>query len=238
MVDAGQILYDDTFLKISCLPSASDSVVLCFTGIGHSLGGLDVQQTEFTGTSLRLGMPVFITDKTRSWGNKIDLAQVAQIIAPVTAGKSVVALGNSMGAFLAIAASSVLNLRHVFAFAPQFSVDPAVVPDEARWKKYRDHIMDFRIPSLERRFAPACQYDIFVGDDPLEKMHWEKFPHAPNIRCFIVPNTQHDVALEMKARGHLQTILADCKDPDLSAANLAERYGYILRDHAASGHPF
>lgn len=223
------MLHEDAFVKISCLPSDVDSVVLCFTGIGHSLGGIDVQQQEFTGTGLRLGMPVFVTDKTRSWGNKLDFVQIAKIIAPVISQKRVVALGNSMGAFLAIAASSVLPIQHVFAFAPQFSVDPSVVPDEKRWTKYRDHITEFRIPSLEGRFSMQCRYDIFVGDDPVEEMHWKHVPFGSNIRCFIIPDTHHDVALEMKSRNHLQTIMADCMDPALLEADIAGRYGYRVR---------
>lgn len=180
MTKTAQILHEDAFLKISCLPSEGENIVLCFTGIGHSLGGLDVQQPEFAGTGLRLGMPVFVTDKTRSWGNRIDFVQVAQILGPFMARKSVFALGNSMGAFLAIAASVELPIRHVLAFAPQFSVDPAIVPDEIRWKKYRDHITQFRIPSLAGRFRPDCHYDIFVGDDPVEEMHWRNIPVSTN----------------------------------------------------------
>ena len=229
MADIIEILYENPTLKLSYIPSQTENAVLCFTGIGHSLGGIDVQQSEFAGTGQQLGTPVFVTDKTRSWGNRIDFVELQERLQPLIAGKTLFALGNSMGAFLAIAASTVLPIQRVFAFAPQFSVDPSIVPDEARWTKYRDTIKEFRISSLAGRFRDDCQYDIFVGDAEVEVMHWRNFPMTENIRCFIIPNTHHDVAKEMKARNHLRTIISDCINPSLTGQEIAQKYDYILR---------
>jgi hypothetical protein len=230
LTDGTKIIYQDEFLKISWIPADSTEIVLCFTGIGHSLGGIDIQQQEFAGTGLRLGTPVFITDKTRSWGNRVDFELVKGVLQPIIQSKSVIALGNSMGAFLAIAASTTLQIRQVIAFAPQFSVDPIIMPDETRWMKYRDKITEFRIPSLKNRFSKDCSYYVFVGDDPVERMHWRHIPFKKNIYCFVAPSTHHDVAAGMKSQGILESAIMDCRNPALSESDIAARYGFSIRE--------
>ena len=40
-------LIDNDVLKISVVETSSDHLTLCFTGIGHSYGAIDVQSEEF-----------------------------------------------------------------------------------------------------------------------------------------------------------------------------------------------
>lgn len=223
------VIHEDEFLKVVWRPRDAARVLLCFTGIGHSLGAIPVQQDEFVGTALSYGVPVFIHDKTRSWGNSFSFEQLASILEPLCGGREMSAIGNSMGGFLAVAASSLLPLRRVVAFAPQFSVNPQVLPDERRWMEYRRNIVHYRLPSLEGCFERAEQYFLFSGDTPEEERHWRHFPARANVYNFVRPGTGHDAAVLFKTDGVLSRLISDCFGEELpSAAAMCERYGLRL----------
>jgi hypothetical protein len=223
-----EVLFDDAAMKIEWLPGESDKILLCFTGIGHSMGGLDVQGPEFAGTGLNFGTPVFLYDKKRSWGNALDFDVMARVLAPIVAGRTVVSMGNSMGAFLAIAATQYVPISRCFAFAPQFSVDPTVLPKENRWARYRDQIETFRLPSLAQSFNDTCEYFIFSGATPRERLHWENFPVAGNIHSFILPDSDHDIALDLKASERLNALMQICMTGRPTDRALCRTFGFAL----------
>lgn len=227
-----ETLLDDPTMKIEWLPGTADRIVLCFTGVGHVMGEgeRDAQGREFTGTALRYGTPVFLYDKERSWGSNLDFAQMAEVLAPVIKGREVVSVGNSMGAFLAIAATKHLPISRCFAFGPQFSVDPAVVPREKRWMKYRENIKEYRLSSLAGHFNDSCRYFIFSGATLRERRHWRNFPEAANIFSFILPDSDHDVASDLKASGRLTALLDVCMERDRSRSALCKTFGFRLPD--------
>jgi len=142
------VLFEDSVLKItSRAPEPAPDgrrTLLSFTGVGHGMGGVNVQKAEFFGTGRNFDNLLFLTDKTRSWGNLLDFDDIAARLAPFREGTELSAIGNSMGGFLAIVASRFMPMRRVVSFVPQFSVDPALVPWEFRWKEYREAIREFK----------------------------------------------------------------------------------------------
>lgn len=209
-------LFESATLKIDWLEGPTDSITLCFTGVGHAMGGLDIQRNEFTGTALSIGSPVFITDKTRSWGNSIDFGTISSVLDEIAPDGRRVSIGNSMGAFLAIATSQTLKVNHVLAFAPQYSVSPEIVPNEKRWLKYRNAIREFKIPSLAGQFNLETRYSIFHAEKGEDYRHWTKFPQQPNIANYVVSGSDHDVALHLKEAGALKEIITSCLRNGLS----------------------
>lgn len=163
-------------------------------------------------------------------GNNIDFAKMASVLAPIVAGKNVVSMGNSMGGFLAIAASIHVPINTCFAFAPQFSVDPAVVPNEPRWMRYRTHIEEYTLPSLAGSFNDTCQYYIFSGATEGEWQHWENFPQANNVHSFILPKSDHHVALDLKEAGQLNDVLGICLNGAPKDAEICAKIGFNLPD--------
>lgn len=203
-------LFEDEWARVSLLESDGDLTVLCFTGVGHGMGAINIQREEFVGTGSSFGSMIFITDKTRSWGNALNVERICDLIAPYVAGRELHALGNSMGGFLAVVFSSFLKLQTCVAFVPQFSVKNDIVPEERRWRNFRAQIKAFRFPSLEGHFVPECEYFLFSGAEESERPHWSQFPRLSNVRNIVVEECGHDLAGDLKATGLLYPVIADC----------------------------
>lgn len=224
MLNNIEIVYEDADLLVQAdrsSISSADTILTSFTGIGHGMGGIDIQRIEFAGTARRCGL-IFVTDKNRSWGNNLDPDNLAELLRPMLGEKSVVTIGNSMGGFLALVFASIIGARVAIAFAPQFSVDPAIVPDEPRWMEYRKNVKTFRYPSLAGQLDRAVRYYTINGDTPLEKVHWTRFPTKENIHHFVVSGVGHDVALQLKKAGVLNRLIDDAIDERLTFQSFSD----------------
>lgn len=228
-----RLLHEDAALKVTAIdrPEAR-ALVLCFTGIGHALGGIDTQRAEFVGTMAALGAAAaFVFDKTRGWGNRVDFAKVAEIVAPIAPGARILGLGNSMGGFNAILMSNFAPMEICVAFAPQFSVMPGVVPGETRWRDHVDRIDHFRFPSLDGQFNARTRYVTVNGDDEAERAHWSRFPALPNARHLVVRGLGHEAAAGLKAAGVLGPFLAAAFEGRDPTSALGPRIAWT--DHAS-----
>jgi hypothetical protein len=206
-----ELLHEDANVRLTVARTESEHLTLCFTGVGHAMGGVDVQDEEFHRASSS-ATAVYVIDKHRSWGNRLDFPDIARRLSPLAEGRTVCALGNSMGGFLAILMSRFMPLKSVVAIVPQYSVSKAVVPSENRWDRYVDQIREWRYESLEGSFVPGTHYYVLAGYTPLEARQLDLFPSAPNIHkiYFQGPRFEHNVALELKAAGLLYPVIADC----------------------------
>ncbi|KAA1174686.1 hypothetical protein FWJ25_04660 [Marinobacter salinexigens] len=206
-----KVLLDNDFIKISVRERSSKNVVLCFTGIGHAMGAVDVQGEEFFNIS-SMATTVFIIDKQRSWGNNFDFLELRELLSPYTEGKVVFSLGNSMGGFLSILASKFFDVRSVVAFVPQFSVSPKVVPDERRWRRYVDNIKAWRYESLDGAFLDGVNYYIISAVNDVELIQLKLFPDGDNVRKIIFYGDEfgHNVAAPLKKVGALYGVIDSC----------------------------
>ena len=213
MASGLDILYEDPRLRLAVM-SRQDGhngrTLLSFTGVGHAMGGIDVQRPEFFRTGEAYRHIVFVTDLTRSWGNALDFSLIRDHVAGLTESDTVDALGNSMGGFLALLAPAFLPVRRAVAFAPQFSVHPGLVPWETRWGHYRKAIRDWKYDSLEGRFADTTGYFVFSGDNALDRRQAGLFPVSDNLTMTLLEGFGHDVANDLKQAGVLQELIAAC----------------------------
>lgn len=219
-----ELLHEDGDVRLTVVRAESDHLTLCFTGVGHAMGGVDVQGEEFLRASSG-ATAVFVIDKHRSWGNRLDFPAIAQHIAPLAAGRTVNALGNSMGGFLAILMSRFMALRSVVAIVPQFSVSKAIVPEEDRWDRYVDKIKEWRHESLAGCFVPETDYYVLAGVSAIEARQLNLFPTAPNIHKIFFRGARfnHNVAQELKTAGLLYPVIADCFE-GRPAADIVQRH--------------
>lgn len=225
MNDTIAVLYEDVDLRIHADPASiasASTVLVSFTGIGHGMGGIDVQRIEFSGTAHRHGGLIVVTDKNRSWGNNISSEKLVGLIEPLVRGKTVITIGNSMGGFLALLFAPIIGARLAIAFAPQFSVDASIVPDETRWMEYRKNINSFRYPSLKGRLDKKRTYYTINGATPLEEIHWKRFPVGGNLHHFVVSGIGHDVALQLKKAGILNRVIDDALKEKLDLSSFAD----------------
>ncbi len=205
------------------------SVLLSFTGIGHATGAIDVQKIEFFGTGRSFDNVIFVSDLERTWGNGLDFPAIFTALAPYLEGRRVHAIGNSMGAFLAVVASAHWPIVSVVGFASQFSVSRAVIPEETRWEQYVSRIEVFRIPSLEGYFNDTTDYYLLSGASGKEPLHWSRYPKKVNVRNIVFAGVKHNLAATLKEEGSLPAIIDACFNDRLDIAWLNRTTGYKAR---------
>ena len=142
-----QCLYDRPPLRVDSLSGPSDRLVVAFSSVGHDPDR--APGPEFVASATAQGRPaLFVSDASRSWANAPDFADAlrAGLAALPAPPRQMLAIGQSMGAFAALAAATVLDFDAVLAFGPQFSVDPRIMPQETRWARWTQAIATFRHP--------------------------------------------------------------------------------------------
>lgn len=180
---------------------------MCFTGIKQAMGGVGTE--EFVGSTSRPGWSaIFVSDLQRTWFNGFEPTLLQDILGQRASGRRVVTVGNSMGGFGAVWASSLFDVETAIAFAPQFSVNPAVVPEEKRWMEYRERIDRWRHESLAPFFNKKTRYYTINGDE--DSMHWRRFPESANCEHVLIERSGHDPARTIKAHGSLSGLLDTC----------------------------
>ncbi|MBE0553994.1 MAG: hypothetical protein IH625_09920 [Rhodobacteraceae bacterium] len=226
-----ETIFEDKNLRIMLAQSNERSngrTLVSFTGVGHGMGGIDVQKPEFFKAGDGYGNMVFVTDVSRSWGNRIDFAFLNEVLEPFKGKDGFDALGNSMGGFLAVLAARFLQFRTVVAFAPQFSVKPEIVPWETRWRNYRQAIEVWRYPSLDEMWLPETRYYVFSSVGGLDGKHTDMLPERENLTVTKV-KAHHDFAQTLKDAGLLHEVIRACFEQSYSTSWFNEAL-------AASGH--
>lgn len=202
------VVHSDSDLRVTTAGDpAAPGLFVCFTGIRQAMGGIGAE--EFVGSTAMPGYSaLFVSDLERSWYNGFEPERLADVLRPRAEGKRVVTIGNSMGGFGAIWATTLLDVDVAIAFAPQFSVHPDIVPGEERWKEFTSRIEHFRHPSLEKAFAGNARIYTINGDDDEE--HWSRFPQGSNRQHVVIAGSGHDPALSVKKSGALSDLLTTC----------------------------
>ncbi len=212
---------DGLRISVSRRGQAGRRTLVSFTGVGHGFRGMDIQKPEFFRAGDGYDDVIFVSDLNRTWGNGLDMHLLLRTIAPFTEGRVVDAIGNSMGGFLALLAPALFPVRTALAFAPQFSVNPSVVPWETRWARYTNAIETWRYPSLDGRFVDDTRYYVVLGDAPRDRRHAAMIPRKRNITRIDLPNFGHAPAMGLKDAGLLRELVARCLDQSYSHQWLA-----------------
>jgi pimeloyl-ACP methyl ester carboxylesterase len=185
-------------LRIRYLPGRSHRLIVSLSGVGTQRH--KEPPAEFFNLAGRNGENhvLFVSDESRSWLNAPGMAE--QIVETITAtvarigASEVIAVGNSMGGTMAIHLAGMYPFKTVIAVAPQYSVDPAVVPDEPRWMYFRKRIADFRFRSIDAFPAPDTHFCILHGGTDDELRHARRFPTAEHVHHYVVPQYGHEIA--------------------------------------------
>jgi len=222
-------------LFASALAGETSRLIVSFSGVGkHST---ERPALEFTGTASFKGQnhALFIGDEDRTWMTAPGMAE--NIVALIedyvkTHGiTEVVTLGNSMGGFMALRIAELTRVDTAIAFAPQFSVDTKVMPEENRWRLYLDKITDWPIRDIGALQAPDTQYFVFHGDAREEAQHWLRFPQGKNIHHFIVAGESHGVAGLLRNRSALGRVIN-------TAANQKPRQVRLVLERSLADTPY
>lgn len=218
-----ECVYDDADCAIYFKPGTNTKrCIVSFTGIGHSLGGVDLQAPEFVHAN-KFASVFFVIDKNRTWGNRLNIEELSKLIVEKSEGQEITCIGNSMGGFLAVLFSKHLGAASVISIAPQWSVDKRVVPGEKRWKKYRKKIAHFVHADLAGSFDEVTRYLIIFGTGPKEDLHAQFFDKTSRCKMLRFADAGHDVASFLKGESVLYDVIETWMDGDDPSALLVER---------------
>ncbi len=194
--------YSGSGVRITGIPGRGDTLVVSFTGIGKP--DRKEQDEEFVRQGSQGGENhvLFVSDTARSWFNNAGV--VEQITGFVQSYKvehtitRVATFGNSMGGYGAIQFAGALGASSCLAISAQYSANPADVPEETRWRNWRDRIETFSMPPLGRAISPDTEYYILHGEAEKERPHFERFPRGKGIHHYLLPDVGHAVGRRLK----------------------------------------
>lgn len=204
-------LLQDDALFIKYLPGRGDTLVVSFSGEG--LDSASVPGIEFVGSSSDNGQNhvLFVSDASRCWLNTPCMAErIIDVIEKTVAEfdiKRVVALGNSMGGSMALILSRMIHFDAVLAIVPQYSVDPAVVPNERRWKPFRDQIDTFRFSKIDSLRPDRTKYFIVHAGRPKELPQVLRFQEQRGVGHYVLPHMSYRLAARLKSEGTLDPLI-------------------------------
>lgn len=208
-----QLLPAEPPLHLGYMPGRSSLLVLAFTGVGAPDEAVPspeaVRLTGWDGENHVL----FISDASRSWMNAEGLAEsvltaVNDLITQISPTR-VVAFGNSMGGSAALIFASLFKVDAVLAIVPQYSVNPEVIPEERRWRAYREQIGAWRYPTVPDLSGRGIDVMILHGGDRRELWHARRFAQGPGIDHYVVPQHGHALARALKASRHLGPLMVN-----------------------------
>lgn len=208
-----EALRQDGDLCVWRIAGASDRLIISMSSSGRLTDA--TPEPEFMSVAQKNSDTVlFISDPRRSWLNRPgiveDIKSVIEAEAARVAATNIAILGHSMGGFSALVMPAFTRIDTAIAFSPQYSVDPAVVPDEKRWMNYREQIQAFRISNADDHLNTTTHYFLFNGRGPIEAPQRKLVRPRPNLEYYVLPGIRHNAAAKMKQAKVMGTILNAC----------------------------
>ena len=212
-------------IKITATPGDTGVAVVSFSGVAFKIG--DVPKEEFVKTlSGNQHGQYFVIDKNRTWYNSTSEEILSSLTPHLRNYDKVVTLGNSMGGFGAVYfAPRLPNCRRAISFVPQFSVDPEIVPNEDRWRLYRDRIAKWRIHHALEGAVPDLPLDIFFGGrQEQDALHEELFRQnsTPGSAIYVLDGAAHNLANYLRNGGVLKQVMDAIILNDASPGKISE----------------
>lgn len=212
-------------LYLSYAPGRSSTLVICFSGVGHRIDRLpEPEAVRLMGIDGENHV-LFVSDASRSWMNgaglmariRDEVFRLAEKINP----QRIVAFGNSMGGSAALVFANEAPVDAVLAIVPQYSVHPDIVPQEQRWRVFRDQITDWPYKTVPDLSGKGIQTVILHGGDAREIMHARLFRQGAGVDHYVVPQHGHGLARDLKETGDLGPITASLIKGDMPATRAA-----------------
>ncbi len=207
----------------------SRRLVVVFCSVGDGPDDPPVLEFARSATAGGRDSAVFIADPQRSWLNAPrlieEIVEVIEAARDEVGAEETVTLGYSMGGFAALVIGGFVPVRAALAFSPQMSIDPALVPDEGRWRRFRRRIGTIRVHAATDHMAPETAHFIVMGQSRMEKPQTRLLPQAANVALYFLPRTQHDTAPRIKRAGLLPAVL------DHAFSRRGAALGALLAEH-------
>ncbi|GIT91483.1 hypothetical protein JANAI62_19400 [Jannaschia pagri] len=227
------LLRDDE-LTLRWLPGSTPRMVVVFTGLKARVGGQPLDEFARSASMSGQNNVLFVTDERASWYSARGLwARIVRSVRTIRNAegiREVVSLGTSMGGFGALLLPRDLRVTRAIAFAPQVTMDRAVL-DDIRWPDVAK-----RWGSLVERDLPATmgttrtQYYVSAGGNcPEDLGHLNLLPEHKRVHRFVLPRGRHNLARSLKDAGVLSDVIAAIlRGNKARVERLYEKYAEVM----------
>lgn len=214
-------LHEDKRYRVTLFRGGGDARRLTVS-FEHGHNGMrgSFSPAQYPGYAQRMGMDVVqVQASWRDWYVSTRSAALAGVLERATGGRAeVICTGFSMGGYGALLYSGACHARRLMLVSPQYSIDPALAPfDAKRHEKFAR--IGMPMPRPEERGNTAATglllYDPTIGAD---RAHMALIARAfPRLATLALPYGGHPatgVIAATGAVGRLATMVAtDCIDP-------------------------
>ena len=227
-------IISDGPLRIARSEGRSDLLVVSFSGVGRQQWPEPPIEFYRAAKGAADNPALFVRDLSRSWLNAPGMAERIAHTIEAEAARSgatrIAAVGNSMGATMALILSRMVRFDTVMAFTPQVSVHPDIVPEETQWMGYRDAIRQYRFDRIDSLPTRRSKIYMLHGDRPSELIHALRFPKARGLSHLILPGMGHKLTFALKERGVLHDLVSHAlAGRSIRYRKLLERQGALFR---------
>ena len=196
-------------LSVHRAAGPTETLVVSFSGVGTRPGA--PPPPEFVGTLAGRYHALFIADASRSWLNGPGVADASLAIIRAEweriGAHRLALIGDSMGATSAIHLGDVLGADAVFATSPQITADPAALPEERRWLRWRRQIETHRFHWIGSGDPLKPWRFVLHGGQDGELIHALRMPWRRRQIHMIFPGAGHNVSAVLKRRGALADLV-------------------------------
>lgn len=229
-----ELLFEDEHVRVLRRQGPAGLTLVTFSNFGFdfSLGHFWGQQLCEREDFAAIG---FVA-KGNNWFPESSMRAALRAIAGLDL-QNVVTYGHSQGGYAALKYASSVRAVGVMACAPQYSIDPKVIPEDRR---FSGHFREVLNAGMEIRDADLCGRLAVVMDpaDPADAYQLQLIQRAcPRHNFFVVPayHFGHHIMDLMRDRAVVMGLLAFCRGagaaPDLGAATRRmkrQSWTYIL----------
>lgn len=201
--DHRAVLLDDPAIRIEHLrgeaPAARLMVVFAPWGGGTRSGDGWLRKAGFDLLS--------ISSSSNDWYQSLSGERLAGIVAALPRYRRVVAMGSGMGGYAAHWFADALGAAVAIGLSPQYSVDPALMPEETRWAADSARIA-FRHAPLAPAPGSAVRHAVVWDPRDPDDRHARRILAAlPGSTALPVPFGGHPVDLMLAEAGALEPLV-------------------------------
>jgi pimeloyl-ACP methyl ester carboxylesterase len=187
-------------------------MVVVFTGMKLAFGGAEPAEFAESASARGENSVLFVTDRRATWYAAPGLwwrtLKLIRYLRNSEGLTELVTLGNSMGGYGALLLSRDLRVSRAIAFAPQVTMDPAVLQDD-RWPDIKGRYGALPERSVAETIGKGrTQYYMIAGEDcPEDMAHLALVADSPRIHRYVLPGAKHNPARVLKNAGILPDVI-------------------------------
>jgi tetratricopeptide (TPR) repeat protein len=241
------LIYQTELTEVLFHQGSTQYVLVTFGNLGTRANGSDyfgrtlVEKNDITCIGFAPRYP--------HWFPHHDVSACIPAIADILGQYRVITYGESMGGYAALKYSDLLGSEAVIAGSPQFSIDPADVPDDHRYRIYYNealHCHNMSIDSSHSETSAVRRYILFDPFDREDLYNLSLIAKAVNITELPLRYTSHYSARVLgSSEGFKQfvALMLDRRDEDIRVLLRSRRKQsgtyrlYLGRQCSRQGHP-